>query len=95
MKKGLIFLLLLIALAACNKPDKKIKERISNADSLAINYFKGDGTMDSVIAVKIVRDKKIIEQLISLISASSTIINTKCGYDGSLHFLKKIWWYRI
>ena len=64
-------------------------ERINNADSLAINYFKGDGTMDSVIAVKIVRDRKVMDQLISLISASSAIIKTKCGYDGSLHFFKK------
>ena len=89
MKKGLIFFGVLITLTSCNKPDKKIKERINNADSLAINYFKGDGTMDAVIAVKIVRDKKIIDQLISLISASSTMVNTKCGYDGSLHFFKK------
>lgn len=89
MKKRLIFFWVLITLTACNKPDKKIKERISNADSLAINYFKGDGTMDSVIAVKIVRDKKIMDQFSNLISASSTMANTKCGYDGSLHFFKK------
>ena len=63
MKKGLIFFGVLITLTSCNKPDKKIKERINNADSLAINYFKGDGTMDAVIAVKIVRDKKIMDQL--------------------------------
>lgn len=89
MKNIVICFGLFVALNACNKPNKKIEERINNADSIVINYFKGDGTMDAVIAVKIVRDKKIIDQLSSLISASSTIVNKKCGYDGSLHFFKK------
>ena len=45
--------------------------------------------MDTVIAVKIVSDKKILEQLSGLIAASSAEANAKCGYDGSLHFFKK------
>jgi hypothetical protein len=76
-------------LVSCKRSDTKIKERISNADSIAINYFKGDGTMDTVVAVKILRDKKIMEQLCSLISQESADVNTKCGYDGSLHFFKE------
>lgn len=44
--------------------------------------------MDSVVAVKIVRDKKVIEDLSTMISASSAKPKIKCGYDGSLHFFK-------
>ena len=74
--------------SACNRPNTKIKERTSNADSIAINFFKGDGKMDTVVAVKIVHDKKLIEELSSMISATSAKPNIKCGYDGSLHFFK-------
>lgn len=84
-----IFVTLVFILTACNSTNKKIKEKISNSDSIVINYFKGDGTMDTVIAVKIVRDKKQIEQLSNMISATSAKSNLKCGYDGSLHFFKK------
>jgi hypothetical protein len=89
MKILLLFLSIFVMFTACKRPNSKIKERISNADSVAINYFKGDGTMDTVVAVKIVKDKKVIEQLSNLISASSAAANIKCGYDGSLHFFKK------
>lgn len=89
MKLFIVFVSVLIVLAACNRPNSKIKERISNADSVAINYFKGDGTMDTVIAVQIVQDQKIISSLSNLISAASAKVNSKCGYDGSLHFFKK------
>ncbi|MEP7144179.1 MAG: hypothetical protein ABI707_14950 [Ferruginibacter sp.] len=75
-------------LMACNHPNREIKERIADADSMAINYFKGDGTMDTVVAVKIIRDKKKIEQLAGFISEHSIERNYKCGYDGSLHFFK-------
>ncbi len=76
-------------ITSCNRENKKIKEKLSNADSIAINYFKGDGTMDTVMAVKIVRDKKLIEEFSRLISATSAKPALKCGYDGSLHFFKK------
>jgi hypothetical protein len=65
-----------------------LKERINNADSIAINFFKGDGTMDTVVAVKIIRDKKVIENLSTLVCAASAKPTIKCGYDGSLHFFK-------
>ncbi len=82
-------LISIVLLASCNKPDKKLKETISTSDSVAINYFKGDGTMDTVIKVKIVRDKEVINALGTLISAATTKVNYKCGNDGSLHFFKK------
>ena len=84
-----VIVALVFILTACNRTNKKIKEKISNADSIVINYFKGNGSMDTVISVKIIRDKNQINQLISLISASSAKPNLKCGYDGSLHFFKK------
>ena len=89
MKVVLLIVSLVIVLTACNKPNKKIKERISGADSVAINYFKGDGTMDSVVKVKIIKDKKTLDELTALISASSAQPGVTCGYDGSLHFFKK------
>ena len=88
MKIVLFIATIIIVLSACNQPNKKIKERISGADSVAINFFKGDGTMDSVVKVKIVKDKKILDGLTALISAASAKPGGKCGYDGSLHFFK-------
>jgi len=90
MKKlALLFSAAILFLAACNTPNTKIKEHISDADSVAINYFKGDGTMDSVTTVKIIRDKKTIVQLAELIGKESSGTINKCGYDGSLHFFKQ------
>ena len=45
--------------------------------------------MDTVVAVKIVRDKNTIGQLSGLVSAASAAVNLTCGYDGSLHFFQK------
>ena len=73
---------------SCTHPNKEIKVRIANADSVAINYFRGDGTMDTVVAIKIIHDKQKIDQLVNLISAQTAQVNSKCGYDGSLHFFK-------
>ena len=87
--KNLIIVSTIFVLCACNKSNQIIKERISNADSVAINYFKGDGTLDTVLAVKIIKDKKVLENLSVLISAKSAEANVTCGYDGSLHFFKK------
>ncbi len=54
---------------------------------MAINWFKGDGTMDSVVAVKIIKDKGIIGTIAKM--AGGHITEKKnCGYDGSLHFFK-------
>ncbi len=54
---------------------------------MAINYFKGDGTMDTVIAVKIIADKNKISQLAKM-AAGTIVDNGNCGFDGSLHFFK-------
>lgn len=88
MKNLLALLVLVFALAACNTSNDKIKERITNSDSVAINYFKGDGSVDTVVAVKIIRDKKTINELATLVGAKSSFGDFKCGYDGSLHFFK-------
>ncbi len=54
---------------------------------MAINWFKGDGTMDTVVAVKIIKDKNIINTLAKMAGGYVTD-KTGCGYDGSLHFFK-------
>lgn len=54
---------------------------------MAINWFKGDGSMDTVVAVKIIKDKNIINQLAKMAGGYITE-NYKCGYDGTLHFFK-------
>ncbi len=78
----------LIALSSCSKSNTEIRKRIANSDSVAINYFKGDGTMDTVVAIEIIRDKQQLEQLANLVAERSVKANYKCGYDGSLHFFK-------
>lgn len=89
MKNVIVVLGFFAMLVSCKRPNTEIKERLISADSVAINFFKGDGSMDTVVAVRIVRDRKTIEQLSNLIGASSTVLNIKCGYDGSLHFFKQ------
>ncbi|MEO6729942.1 MAG: hypothetical protein ABIN01_01910 [Ferruginibacter sp.] len=88
MKYFLAFLSSFCLLIACNHSNEAIKQRIADSDSVAINYFKGDGTIDTVAAVKIIRDKKKIEQLAALISSETIESKPNCGYDGSLHFFK-------
>lgn len=80
--------MLTLFITACNNTDKTLRDRVINADSVAINYFKGDGKMDSVTAVKIIRDKQRIEQLANYISEKSTEKNAVCGFDGSIHFFQ-------
>lgn len=54
---------------------------------MAINWFNGDGTMDTVTAVKIIKDKNSINRLAKLAGGRVTEAQ-HCGYDGSLHFFK-------
>jgi hypothetical protein len=77
-----------LALAACNNTNKAFIEKVADADSIAINYYTGDGRMDTVVAVKILKDKQQIAQLSHFIGAKGTD-NYKCGYDGSLHYFKR------
>ncbi len=80
------FLFVVILFSSCNKPTG-IKELVSTADSVAINFYKGDGSMDTVVKVVILKDKKQLEDLSGYIE-SGTTKNTNCGYDGSLHLFK-------
>lgn len=82
----LIFIAAIIS--SCNQSAKKLQENVADADSVAINYFKGDGTMNTVTAVKIIRDKKSIDKLTGFIAGSSGLAKSNCGYDGSIHFFK-------
>jgi hypothetical protein len=88
MKNFPVLILIALLFASCDQTAKQLKEKIANADSVAINYFKGDGTMDTVVAVKIIKDKKLIEQLTGLVAGKSAAVKGNCGYDGSIHFFK-------
>lgn len=88
MRKLSIVFIAVLLLAGCNDVNTKLKERITASDSAVINFYKGDGGMDTVTSVKIIRDKKILEQLTNLIPAKKTSLLNNCGYDGSLHFFK-------
>ena len=44
--------------------------------------------MDTVVAVTIIRDQQIINQLSNFISEKKAEMNYACGFDGSLHFFK-------
>jgi hypothetical protein len=81
-------LFLVAVIFSCNNTNTAFVEKVKDADSIAINYFKGDGSMDTVVAVKIIRDKQQLEKFTAFIAASETD-NFKCGYDGSLHYFKK------
>jgi hypothetical protein len=89
MKTIALFAGLLICLTACHNTNKKLKEVTVDADSIAINYFKGDGSVDTVVAVKIIRDKNSINKLSDYVAANSANTDIKCGYDGSIHFFKR------
>jgi hypothetical protein len=86
--KRIAWSLALLVLFSCNNTNTAFIEKVKAADSIAINYFKGDGSMDTVVAVKIIKDKQQLEKLTSFIASSGTE-NYKCGYDGSLHYFKK------
>lgn len=88
MKNMLFILTIAFLLTGCSSSNNKLKEHITHSDSIAINFFKGDGTMDTVVAVKFIRNPQQIEQLVTLISQKSAKKNSNCGYDGSLHFFK-------
>lgn len=87
MKSTCLVVLSIILLTGCDNSVKQLGENIAGADSIAINYFR-DGKMDTVTAVKIIRDKKSIEDITALMTESSVPVKDKCGYDGSIHFFK-------
>ncbi len=88
MKYLSFFVAVILIVTSCNNAGKQLKERIVNADSIAINFFKGDGTMDTVVAVKIIKDRKMIDELTGLITEKGHDVAASCGYDGSIHVFK-------
>ena len=73
---------------ACKQVNEPLKQHIVSADSVAVNYYSGDGTMDTVVAVRIIRNKQQIAELATHISEEAAKRDFKCGFDGSLHFFK-------
>lgn len=88
MKFITAFILAALVLSACNQTGKRLREKIADADSAAINYFKGDGSIDTVVAVRIIHDKATMGKLIDFITTGSVKKQNDCGYDGSVHFFK-------
>ena len=86
MNRLLFFICMIAVFTSCSKPTG-IKELLITSDSAAINFFKGDGSMDTVYQFVMIRDKKALESLAGYIE-SGTIKIKPCGYDGSLHFFK-------
>jgi hypothetical protein len=87
MKRILTAFVVLAFFAACNEATG-IKDFVAGSDSVAINFYKGDGSMDSVVKVVILRDSVQVSTLAGFIEAKQTHHN-KCGVDGSLHFFKR------
>ena len=87
MLKVITALLLSFILFSCTNPTG-IKEVVANADSVAINYFKGDGTADTVTSMVMLKDKSQISKLANYVEAAKTE-QYKCGYDGSIHIFKR------
>jgi hypothetical protein len=88
MKNFIIILLFASIVSACNNTAKELKERIADADSIAINFYKDNGKMDTVTSVEIIRDKKEIEKLTEFITAENASEMKNCDNNGSIHFFK-------
>jgi hypothetical protein len=84
--KYLFIMVLVLSLFSCNQPSG-INEVIASGDSVAINFFKGDGTADSVTNMIMLKDKTQIGKLAGFVEGGKTA-TSKCGYDGSLHVFK-------
>ena len=78
-----------MAFASCRHDEKVLESRIIHSDSVAINFFTGDGKVDSVTSVAVIHDSSAISQLVSEITTAKRETKTDCGYDGSIHFFKR------
>jgi len=85
--KHLFTAILALNLFSCSKPTG-IKEAIVNADSVAINFFKGDGTAEVVTNMVMLKDKGRISQLANF-AESGKAAQYQCGFDGSIHIFKR------
>ena len=88
MRGIVIIIFVTVLFSSCKQSNKELKERLTVADSAAINYFKGDGTMDTVVLVKMIKDKNTLDQLSNMITEEITKEKINCGFDGSVHFFK-------
>ena len=88
MRTTLIIVFATVLFFSCKHSNNELKEQLVLADSVAINYFKGDGSMDTVVLVKMIKNKNTLNQLSSFIAEDITKEKINCGYDGSIHFFK-------
>jgi hypothetical protein len=88
MKVKIWVVLFLILTSGCGREAKLLREKIAGSDSAAVNLFAGDGTMDTVVRVKIIRDKQELEQLVMALTDKLAKPISACGTDGSIHFFK-------
>ncbi len=88
MKNFIIIILLVSVVSACNNTAKQLKERVAGADSIAINFYKADGKMDSVTSVEIIRDKNQITKLTDFITTENASEIDNCNNNGSIHYFK-------
>jgi hypothetical protein len=87
MMNHLFTAILALSLFSCNQPTG-IKEAIVNADSVAINFFKGDGTAEVVTNMVMLKDKGQMSQLAGFVE-SGKAAQYQCGFDGSIHIFKR------
>jgi hypothetical protein len=81
---------LLFCFAACSQPDKAWRTRLVHIDSVAINMFPGNGSMDSVLGVTVIRDKGTIDSICRWVTeAQADKPSTPCGPQASLHFFSR------
>ena len=88
MRGIVIIIFVTVLFSSCKQSNKELKERLTAADSAAINYFKGDGNMDTVVLVKIIKDRNTLNQLSIFITADNIVEKVNCGNDRPLHFFK-------
>lgn len=88
MKLLVCCLALALIIGSCQYKNTALQERLEQADSAAINFFKGDGSMDTVVAVRIIRDKAQLIQLSQFLSEKSVSEKPSCGEDASIHYFK-------
>jgi hypothetical protein len=87
--KPIYALLGLLLFTACHSTNQAFLDKVKDADSVVINYFRGDGKMDTVVAVRTLKEKERLTLLSTFIAKGENAPAAKCGYDGSLHYFKR------
>jgi hypothetical protein len=83
------FLIPCLLFFSCNNVHEQGRNIIEHSDSVAVNFFTGDGKIDSVTKVAMIKLKEDISLIENEATAATFNADKKCGYDGSLHFFKK------